>query len=176
MPTRGVLKLDGNEWQVTGMSWMDHEFGTSFLEKEQVGWDWFSLQLENGSDLMLFQLRRTDGNRDMHSSGTLIEPDGHTIAISAADFEMEPAQQWRSPHSGASYPVSWNIRIPKQALDLTIKAAVLDQELRTERSTGVTYWEGAVTAWGTKQGRQVRGRGYLEMTGYLGAPISNLFD
>jgi predicted secreted hydrolase len=175
MPTRGLLKIQGTEWRVTGMSWMDHEFGTSFLEKEQVGWDWFSLQLDNGSDLMLFQLRRADGSRDSHSSGTLVEPDGHAVGISAADFEMEPGPPWRSPHSGASYPFSWKIRIPRQSLDLTVKAALLDQELQTERSTGVTYWEGAITVWGTQQGKQLRGRGYLEMTGYLGAPMNTLF-
>jgi len=175
MPTRGVLRMEGQEWRVAGLSWMDHEFGTSFLEKEQVGWDWFSLQLNDGSDLMLFQLRRADGVRDGHSSGTLVEPGGHLVHIGAADFEMDAGELWRSPQTGASYPVSWKIRIPAQRLDLTVKAAVANQELRTEKSTGVTYWEGAIIVNGVRQNRQVQGRGYLEMTGYLGVPMSTLF-
>jgi predicted secreted hydrolase len=175
MPTRGVLKLQEKEWQVTGMSWMDHEFGTSFLEKEQVGWDWFSLQLEDGSDLMLFQLRRADGGRDDHSSGTLIETNGRSVRIGAADFEMERGERWRSPQSGASYPVSWKIKVPHEGLDLIVKAALANQELRTEQSTGVTYWEGAIVVEGVRQGHRLQGRGYLEMTGYIGESMSTLF-
>jgi predicted secreted hydrolase len=175
MPTRGVLKIEDKEWRVAGLSWMDHEFGTSFLERDQVGWDWFSLQLDDGSDLMLFQLRRADGTRDAHSSGTLVDTNGRSVRIGASDFEMKAGERWRSPQSGASYPISWRIRIPTLGLNFTVQAALTNQELRTEKSTGVTYWEGAVTVSGTRQGRPIRGQGYLEMTGYLGAPMSTLF-
>jgi predicted secreted hydrolase len=175
MPTRGLLKMEGKEQRVTGLSWMDHEFGTSFLEKGQLGWDWLSLQLEDGNDLMLFQLRRADGSPDPHSSGTLVEPGGRFVRLDSECFRMEAGERWRSPQSGASYPIAWRIRIPAQNLDLTVKAAVANQELRTEKSTGVTYWEGSIIVSGTRQGRQVHGRGYLEMTGYLGPPMSNLF-
>jgi len=176
MPTRGILKTGGKEWKVAGLSWMDHEFGTSFLEQQQVGWDWFSLQFDEGSELMLFQLRSADGKRDEHSSGTLVEPSGRPARITAGDFEMRAGERWQSPQSGASYPVSWKIGVPGKGLDLTVKAAIANQELRTEKSTGVTYWEGAVIVSGTRQGRQVQGRGYLEMTGYAGESMSRLFQ
>lgn len=153
---------------------MDHEFGTSFLEKEQVGWDWFSLQFEDGSELMLFQLRRSDGMLDRHSSGTWIA-DGRGTHLGAGDFRLRPGEIWRSEVSGARYSVSWEIEVPTLDLRLRLSTRVQNQELRTERSSGVTYWEGAVEAEGTRAGRPVRGRGYLEMTGYAGQAISEKF-
>jgi predicted secreted hydrolase len=175
MPTRGTLTLDGQSYSVEGESWMDHEFGTSFLEKEQTGWDWFSLQLEDGSDLMLFQLRRFDGSVDRHSSGTWIAADGKSVPIGVGDFILRPGEIWRSAASEARYPVTWEMEVPKQGLRLRVSTPVENQELRTERSTGVTYWEGAVEVHGTHAGRPVRGRGYLEMTGYAGQSISEKF-
>jgi predicted secreted hydrolase len=175
MPTRGTLSLGGETYPVEGESWMDHEFGTSFLEKEQTGWDWFSLQFEDGSDLMLFRLRRSDGSLDRHSSGTWIGADGTSISIGVGDFIVRPEETWRSAASGARYPIAWEIEVPKQELRLRLSTLVENQELRTERSTGVTYWEGAVEVQGTRAGRPVRGRGYLEMTGYAGPAISEKF-
>jgi predicted secreted hydrolase len=175
MPTRGTLNLGGETYPVEGESWMDHEFGTSFLEREQVGWDWFSLQLEDGSDLMLFQLRRSDGSVDPHSSGTWIGPDGKSIPMGVGDFTLRAGATWRSDASGARYPVNWAIEIPKQNLRLRLSTRVENQELRTERSTSVTYWEGAVEVQGTHAGRPLHGRGYLEMTGYAGEAISEKF-
>ena len=154
---------------------MDHEFGTSFLEKEQTGWDWFSLQLEDGSDLMLFQLRRADGKLDRHSSGTWIGSDGKSSSIGDSDFTLRPGKTWHSDASGATYPINWGIEVPKRELFLRLATPVENQELRTEQSTGVTYWEGAVEVTGTRSGRPVRGRGYLEMTGYAGQAISEKF-
>jgi predicted secreted hydrolase len=175
MPTRGTLSFDGETYPVEGESWMDHEFGTSFLEKEQTGWDWFSLQLEDGSDLMLFQLRRSDGSLDRHSSGTWIGANGESISLGAGDFTLKPGAAWHSKASGARYPVAWEVEVPRQDLRLRLSTRVENQELRTERSTGVTYWEGAVEVRGTRAGRTVRGRGYLEMTGYAGQAISEKF-
>ena len=175
MPTRGTLSLGSATYAVEGESWMDHEFGTSFLEKEQTGWDWFSLQLEDGSDLMLFQLRRSDGSLDRHSSGTWISGNGESVALSGADFTLKPGETWQSKESGASYPVVWELEVPRQDMRLRLSTRVENQELRTERSTGVTYWEGAVEVQGTRAGRPVRGRGYLEMTGYAGPAISEKF-
>ena len=175
MQTRGTLTLDGQSHSVEGESWMDHEFGTSFLEKEQTGWDWFSLQLEDGSDLMLFQLRRSDGSLDRHSSGTWIGADGKGSPIGASDFVLRPGETWRSAASGARYPVTWEVEVPKHDLRLRLSTPVKSQELRTEQSTGVTYWEGAVEVQGTRMGRPIRGRGYLEMTGYAGQAISEKF-
>ena len=148
MPTRGRIRIDSREFEVAGLSWMDHEFGTSFLEPEQIGWDWFALQLDSGQDLMLFQLRRSDGRLDPHSSGTLLEASGRPRALDRSDFSLEPLRTWRSPHSGGRYPVQWRLSLPGQRLSLTVTAAQADQELRTPRSTGVTYWEGAVVVTG----------------------------
>ena len=175
MPTRGTLAVGGDRFSVDGYSWMDHEFGTSFLEPGQVGWDWFAIQLEDGADLMLFQMRRADGRADPHSSGTLADGTGRTWRLGAGDVALQPGRSWTSPASGASYPVTWTLSVPRQGLALEVRAAVDAQELRTDRSTGVTYWEGAVEVRGTRNGRPARGRGYLEMTGYTGRPMSEKF-
>ena len=175
MPTRGSIRVDGREFEISGLSWMDHEFGTSFLEPEQIGWDWFALQLDSGQDLMLFQLRRSDGRRDPHSGGTLLDASGQSRALGLSDFTMEPVKTWQSPHSGARYPIQWRLSLPGRKLRLTVTAAQPDQELRTPRSTRVTYWEGAVVVTGTCGADPVTGRGYLEMTGYSGRPMSAVF-
>jgi predicted secreted hydrolase len=154
---------------------MDHEFGTTFLEASQVGWDWFSLQLDDGSDLMLFQLRRADGASDPHSAGTWVDAAGVATPLGAGEFTLVPGRRWSSPSSDAVYPVQWRVEVPGRAAHLDISAVVDAQELNTPASTGVTYWEGAVTVSGQVGGRAVSGRGYLEMTGYAGPPMSELF-
>lgn len=175
LPTRGSIELDGHRFDVTGQSWMDHEFGTTFLEPNQVGWDWFSIQLDDGRDLMVFQLRCTDGSIDPRSSGTLVEPDRSIVRIARdAGFRLTPGRIWRSPLSGARYPVGWNVRIAQPAVDLAVTAAVDDQELRAGQSSGVTYWEGVIDVEGTVSGRPTAGRGYLEMTGYTGPSMGSL--
>ncbi len=168
MPTTGTITVAGRPFAVTGQSWMDHEFGTSFLEPDQVGWDWFSIQLEDGRDLMLFQLRRKDGSIDPRSSGTLVERDGTAVPITLANgFRLDPGRTWTSPASGAHYPLAWTVRLPSAGLEFLVTAAVDDQELRAAQGSGVTYWEGVIDV----RGRGVKGRGYLEMTGYAGAPM-----
>jgi predicted secreted hydrolase len=174
--TKGSVTVDGRRVPVEGLSWMDHEFGTSFLEPGQVGWDWFSIQLDDGTDLMIFQLRRADGSRDPHSSGTAVDASGATTAIAPGSFDLAPGATWRSPETGGAYPTSWRVTVPGRGLDLTVRAAVDDQELRTAKSTGVAYWEGAVVVEGTRDGRPVGGRGYLEMTGYSGQTMGALFQ
>ncbi len=170
MPTRGTLTIDGQRFEVTGASWMDHEFGTTFLEAGQQGWDWLSLQLDDGSDLMLYRLRREDGTRDRHSSGTLVRPGGAIVHLSADDFTIEPAGRvWVSKDSGARYPVTWRVAVPRHGITLDVSTPLDDQELRTAGSTGISYWEGLVDVAGRAGGRAVTGRGYLEMTGYAGS-------
>ena len=175
MPTTGRMRLDGEWTDVTGASWMDHEFGTTFLEPGQVGWDWFSLQLEGGADLMVFQLRRADGRRDDHSAGTWVDGEGEATALDRDDVSLVPGRRWTSPASGAAYPVEWRVELPGRRVSLDVAAALDAQELDTAASTGVTYWEGAVTVTGRVGDRPVRGRGYLEMTGYSGRPMSEVF-
>jgi predicted secreted hydrolase len=171
LSTRGTIAIDGRTYEVTGESWMDHEFGSSVLEADQVGWDWFGLQLEDGRDLMLYQMRRRDGSRDPFSSGTLIGRDGKIVRLARDDYELEPLETWRSEATGTSYPIRWRVRIPGQHLEFEVRAAMPNQELHTPRSTNVTYWEGAVDITGA--GGAVRGRGYAELTGYNGVALSD---
>ncbi len=168
LESSGQIAVDGEAFEVAGLSWMDHEFGTSVLDDQQVGWDWFSIQLEDGRDLMLFEIRRQDGSIDQRSSGTLIEAGGHAIHLNYEDFSLAPGQMWRSSKSGASYPTAWKIDLPRYGLRLNVTAAFEAQELRTPESTGVTYWEGSVAIEGAAGDKKIRGRGYLEMTGYAG--------
>jgi predicted secreted hydrolase len=174
MPTRGTIGFDGERFEVEGASWMDHEFGSSFLEKTQTGWDWFSAQLDDGADLMLYGLRARAGSIDPRSSGTLVARDGHTSSFPAGAFTLTPGRRWTSPSSGASYPVEWLIDVPADQMALTVKAAIDAQEMHAGLQSGVAYWEGAVDISGTHGGRPVTGRGYLEMTGYTGRPMAEI--
>ncbi len=169
MPTRGTLVVDGERFDVTGDSWMDHEFGTSFLEPGQRGWDWLSIQLSDNRELMIYQLRRADGSRDPRSSGTLVDGDGRTTHLGVNDFSLTPGRATFTSKNGAVYPVEWAISIPSEKLDLRVTTPLKDQELALERSTGVAYWEGAIDVSGSRAGRAVTGAGYLEMTGYFGS-------
>ena len=162
MPTTGTVRLDGASFQVTGDSWMDREWSTSSLGRDQVGWDWLALQLSDGWDVMLYRLRRADGAADPASSGTLIAPDGHSRPLHLADFQLEGSGEWRSPRSGARYPDRWRVRVPGEELDLDVRPLLADQEL----DVSFRYWEGAVEVTGTHHGRKVQGKGYVELTGY----------
>lgn len=166
IPTKGRLRIGAETLAVTGLSWMDHEFGSNQLQPHQVGWDWFALQLTEPLDLMLYQIRHQDGRPDPHSSGTLVLPNRQISPLGLADFSLDVFQYWTSPHSGARYPAGWEISLPAQKLSLRLIPWVADQELLTAKSTRVTYWEGAVAVTGTWQGRPVQGHGYVEMTGY----------
>ena len=174
MPTEGTVTIGGATFAVSGASWMDHEFGTTLLEAHQRGWNWFAVQLDDGTELMLYELTRDDGSRDPHSSGTLIDQDGRTGSLAATQFQLEPGRRWRSSASGGTYPTAWRIRVPQADLILDVSAVIDDQELRTDRSTGVTYWEGAIDITGSRAGRDVSGRGYLEMTGYVGNSLATV--
>jgi len=175
MPTEGFVTLDGERFAVKGDSWMDHEFGTSFLEKNQQGWDWFSIQLADGADLMMFQMRRADGSLDPQSSGTLARPGQPPRRLFARDFSLTPDRLWSSPTSKARYPVEWRVLVPGEELDLRVRPVIDAQELTGPRS-GVSYWEGAIDVQGTRAGKALAGRGYLEMTGYSGRALGALLN
>lgn len=173
MPTQGTVRIGKDRFEVRGESWMDHEFGTSFLEKGTQGWDWFSAQLDDGSELMLFQLR---GGAPGSNAGTLIRADGSVVALRAADFQLTPGRTWTSPGPGAAvYPLEWLIAIPGQGIRLQSRAVMPNQEFNAESTPGLRYWEGAVDYAGEVQGRAVTGKGYLEMTGYSGQAMSVWF-
>lgn len=173
MPTRGSVTINGTRYAVTGLSWMDHEFGTSFLEAGQIGWDWFAVQLSDGRSLMLYRFRRSDNGLDPRSSGTLIDASGRTTPVDFSRVTMAQQRTWTSPFSRAAYPVTWQLTLPGERLVLTTGSILDDQELQTGETTGVTYWEGAIDVTGTSDGKPITGRGYLEMTGYTGAPMTN---
>jgi predicted secreted hydrolase len=166
LTTAGNLTIGTETFRVTGTSWMDHEFGSADLGADLAGWDWFSIQLADKRELMIYRLRRSDGTSDAASSGTLVFTDGHTQHLSASDFELTPLNTWTSPTSKATYPQQWRVTVPLLNLSLELTPLLADQELRTSRSTQVTYWEGAVDVTGTERGQQLKGRGYIEMTGY----------
>jgi len=167
LKTSGTVTVEGKRQAVSGLSWLDREWATNQLGPDQVGWDWISLHLSDGSDLMLYQLRRKDGTADPFSSGTLFSADGTRRHLARADFTLTlvPGRTWTSPKSGGSYPLAWRIGILPESLTLEISALVPQQELAL---SPVAYWEGAVEAAGTRAGREVRAEGYLEMTGYSG--------
>ena len=165
--TSGQITVGATKFNVTGLAWMDHEFFTSQLTPEQVGWDWLSLQLDNQTELMLFHIRRKDGSIDQHSSGTLVDAKGRTTHLKNTEFTIEPADKtWSSPVSQAVYPVQWRVFVPSLAMRLDIRTALAGQELNGKSHVAPNYWEGAVNVAGKDAQGPVGGVGYLEMTGY----------
>jgi predicted secreted hydrolase len=162
LESSGTLGLKGKTYSLKGLSWLDREISTSALSKGQVGWDWFALQLDDGSELMAYVLRRADGTPDAFSNGTLIRADGTTIPLHQKDFQIHSQTTWRSPHSNGNYPAQWTVSIPSQDLLLQVKPLLADQEL----NLSFTYWEGAVEFQGSHAGVKVSGSGYVELTGY----------
>jgi len=134
------------------------------LSKNLVGWDWFSIKLDNQIELMLYQLRDQNGEKDPHSSGTLIFPDGHSRHIHDPEFSISSKKFWTSPHTQATYPASWTLTLPGGKLHVTPDFS--DQELYDLRSISGSYWEGSVSVKGTIEGKTVSGKGYVELVGY----------
>jgi predicted secreted hydrolase len=162
LDSSGTVQVADTTYQVSGLSWMDHEFSTSALAPDQVGWDWFALQLDDGSELMVFQIRKADGSVDPFSGGTLVAPDGSMRHLSRDEFEIRVGDMWRSPRSSATYPVRWTVEVPAADLTLDLEPYLADQEL----NVSYAYWEGAVRVSGEQAGSTISGSGYVEMTGY----------
>ncbi len=159
----GTLEVEDERFSIAGLAWNDHQWGNFLLGSG--GWDWFSLQLDDGTDLMLWQSRDAT-QRILTRSGTLVRSDGSVLALSTEHIRITNTGWWKSPSSGAMYPSGWHLEVVSPDLALTVTPLVLDQELLTLRSTGVIYWEGAVETTGTHDGHPVRGQGYVELTGY----------
>ena len=164
--TRLAVTGSVNGARCRGLAWMDHEFGSSALRENQRGWDWFSVQLDNDTDLMLYQIRTTSGAPDVTSSGSLVTSSGDVIHLTHDEFVIRPLGRWKSPRSGAVYPMGWSIAIPKLKITIRIDPALQDQELVTRSSTRITYWEGACSVNGSFENVSVSGESYVEMTGY----------
>jgi predicted secreted hydrolase len=161
----GFVQVDEVRYPVSGLAWKDHEFSSGALDANQIGWDWFSLQFEDGSALMLFQLRERDGGTSASSSGTFIPARGKPQPVQKSDFEITVSDEWRSPHTQGVYPAAWEIHLREPDCLLQVRPWLADQEIHFP---AVTYWEGAVHFEGTCNGGALRGNGYIELTGYSG--------
>jgi len=168
LATSGRLRIGDKTYEVSGLSWFDHEFSTSSLGKDQVGWDWFCIQLENREEIMLYAMRDKSGAMDPVSEGTWVKADGTSERLLPGTFSIEKKGTWRSPHSGAVYPAGWHIVVPGHHADLTVSPAMAAQELHLTKMGALDYWEGACTIEGRVDGALVRGVGYTELTGYAG--------
>jgi predicted secreted hydrolase len=164
--TRGVVTVKGKAVPVVGTAWMDHEFSSAPLEPGITGWDWFSLQLADGTDLMIYLLRLKEGSFHSASSGSYVAADGRVLHLTREDLDVEVLDEWKSPHSGARYPSRWKIVVYPRQMTLTVTPNLPDQEMQTPETTGVTYWEGSVSVNGSVQGQPASGFGYVELTGY----------
>jgi predicted secreted hydrolase len=168
LASSGQIVLEGNRFEVSGLAWMDHEFFTHQLESGQAGWDWFSIQFIDDTELMLFRIRRKDGAVDPYSAGTYVDAHGASTHLRAGDFSLQPAgATWMSSATKANYPIEWKIAVPKLGIELVAKTPLPSQELIGGGSRLTpSYWEGAVTFDGLRSSVALRGVGYLEMTGY----------
>ncbi len=162
LETEGAVTVSGKQYTVAGASWMDREWSTSALSDEQSGWDWFALQLSDNTELMYYQLRRKDGQRDSNSSGSFVLADNTKISLKKDDVTIKNLDTWESPHSKITYPSRWHLAVPVQNLEVEIVPLINDQEL----NVSYRYWEGAVSVNGTKNGKPVSGQGYVELAGY----------
>ena len=164
--TDGTLVYKGQTYAVAGNSWMDHEFSTAPLQKNIIGWDWFSLQFSDNTELMVFLLRRAEKSPHPASSGSYIYEDGAKRHLNHKDLKVKVLDTWKSPRSGAIYPSKWQLLISDIDMKVTILSNIDNQEMMTSESTDVIYWEGSVAITGYKGLHSVSGSGYVELTGY----------
>ena len=167
MPVSGRLSTRRGDFDVSGEGWLDREWSSGALASNQVGWDWFALHLSDGSELMLYQLRRRDGSADPFSYGVLVGADGDTVQLSPSDFTIQVRKSWQSTDNKTVYPSEWRLLVPSEALDLEVEPLVEDQEWRQ----AFRYWEGAVSARGRSGTHPVSGTGYVELTGYYASRV-----
>ena len=170
LATTGRLRAGNEDFEATGESWFDHEWATNQLAPRQAGWNWVSAQLDDQSELMLYQMRLTNDGIDPISSGTFVRADGSSVTLTSADFQMTPETFWQSEATKANYPIGWRIAIPKEQLAFTLRPVMPNQELALDP---LIYWEGAFDLEGTRGGKPIHGHGYLELTGYA-APLQEL--
>jgi predicted secreted hydrolase len=168
LAAKGTLTLDGKTRGVSGESWLDREWASNQLTAEQIGWDWFSIQFDDGTELMLYQMRTRGGGRDPNSSGTFVARDGTTQHLRRDDYQLTPLKTWTSKETGGKYPVAWQLDVPKLNLQARISTPLQKQELVLQP---VVYWEGLIEIEATRAGAKTRGHGYMELTGYAGALV-----
>lgn len=163
--TSGSIEVAGKTYEVEGTAWMDHEFFTGSMAANESGWDWLSVQFDDGTELMLYRMRHKDGSIDPYSSGSYIDAQGKSRFLSSQEFAMTPAgETWTSPETKAAYPLRWHVSVPMLHLAFDVTTSLRAQEM-TGRF-GPSYWEGTIDAAGSRGGSAAHGVGYLEMTGY----------
>ncbi len=166
MAVEGDITLDSVTGHFTGSAWMDREFGTWTPTDNQKGWDWFSIQLDNDCELMVYQLRNAEGEPSPFSSGSFCDQNSEHFPLTNEEFSIEPTGYWKSPTSGAEYPSGWLISVPQKEISLNIVPVIADQELDTRGTTMIVYWEGACDVSGLVGDRSVTGVAYVELVGY----------
>ena len=166
MRTVGRVTLNDKEYKVKGLSWMDHEFSSNQLDQEQIGWDWFSVQLDNDTELMIYQIRKRNGTIENNSSGTWVDAKGRGMHLKFGEYSILSDRQWVSEQSGTTYPSRWTLEVPKHGIRLEVTPEMLNQELHNLRSISTSYWEGSVKVSGSVKGQPVKGKGYVELVGY----------
>ena len=164
MAATGTVTLGDETFAVEGDAWFDHQWG-DFISVGGGGWDWFAVNLDDGTDLTLSLVRAADGTYPL-VYGTLVDADGTTTNLGADDFTVDVTDHWTSPTTGATYPAGWRVRIPAQGLDIGLRPTVAQQELDTRATTGVVYWEGSQVVTATRAGTPLGGQAYVELTGY----------
>lgn len=165
MSAEGTLTVDGESREVSGQAWFDQQWG-DFLVTEDIGWDWFSIQLGNGQEIMAWQSHDTEG-ATLDGSATIVDESGTTVDIPADELSITNLDEWQSPTTGGDYPMGWVLEIDSQDLWLKIDPVFEHQELVTLESTGNVYWEGMVVVSGIQGDVAVNGLGYVELTGYV---------
>ena len=164
MGATGTVTLGGETIPVEGDAWFDHQWG-DFISVGGGGWDWFGVNLDDGTDLTLSLVRAADGTYPL-AYGTLVDPDRTARHLDAAAFNVDVTGTWTSPSTGATYPAGWRIRLPGEHLDIALRPTVAQQELDTRATTGVVYWEGSQVVTATRGGTPLGGEAYVELTGY----------
>jgi len=176
LATTGQVRIGEKSCQVSGLSWFDHEFSTNSLGADQVGWDWFCIQLNDQEEIMLYVMRDKSGAMDPVSEGTWVHANGSAERLVPGSFSVARLGNWRSPVSGAVYPAGWHIQVPGHEAELTVSPAMPNQELHLTKMGVLDYWEGACSTAGTVAGRSVSGEGYTELTGYAGSLQAGMKD
>jgi predicted secreted hydrolase len=163
----GSLSVGNWTGQVSGLAWLDREWGSSPLAESLAGWDWFALQLDDGRDLMVYRLRRHDGSASEFSAGSLVRQDGSYRVLQAGDFLARPERRW-SDQEGVEWPLRWHIQVAEEDIDVIVDAAFDDQRWRAS----VPYWEGMVDVTDAR-GEGAIGRGYMELSGYADQAVQS---
>jgi predicted secreted hydrolase len=166
MQATGRITWYGKTETIHGSAWMDREFGTWHSGDNVKGWDWFSLQLANGSDLIVYHIRDSNGKATSFSSGSYVDAEGKNTHLTKDEFTISAVDEWSSPHSGTKYPAKWRIKVARFGLDVTVTPILADQELDTRGTTMIVYWEGACTVVGRHGNELIDGRAYAELVGY----------